>query len=104
MSRRASVSEKMADKVIKLLADGTLNSFDWKHNIPFYIVHSTFPVVRNAKNFADGLNYHMSLYGKELPEEYLIGDYPATGDEDPSRQFEIERDLRSEEKDDKFKY
>jgi hypothetical protein len=104
LSRKASISEKMADKVIKLLADGTLSSFDWKHNIPFYVVHGNFPVVRNAKNFADGLNYHMKLYDRDLPEEYIVGDFPATGDEDSQRQFEFERDLRFQEKDDRFKY
>ena len=91
---KSNKNERIAEKLIKIFGDGSINPFEWKHYIPMYLVGSTFSVLRNAKNFADGLDFHMELYDRQLPEEYIIGDYPTTSDLEPDRLFEFERDLR----------
>jgi hypothetical protein len=93
MQRRKSDSEKIADKLVKLFGDGTILPHDWKFNVPMYVVHHNFPILRNAKNFIDGLNYHMELYDREVPSDYLVPDFPAVGDDDPIKVFEYERNL-----------
>jgi len=90
---RKGDTEKVADKLIKIFADGTMLPHDWKFNVPRYVVNNTFPVLRNISNFVDGMKFHMELYDKEIPSEYLFPDFPVVGDDDPIKVFEMERNL-----------
>ena len=90
---RKSDGEKTAGKLIKLFADGTILPYQWKFQIPEYLVMDSFHVLRNVKNFTDGINFYSELHDKEIPSEYLFPDFPVVGDDDPIKVFEMERNL-----------
>jgi len=62
---------KYADKFIALFSDNKVMPSEWKHSIPLYIVQQPITVAINAKNFADGIQYNLELYGVEIPPEKL---------------------------------
>jgi hypothetical protein len=90
---RKGESEKIAEKLIKIFANGTVLPHDWKFNVPRYLMGETFFVLRNLNNFVDGLKFHMELYDKRIPSEELMPDFPVVGDDDPIKVFEVERNL-----------
>ena len=53
-----SNAEKIADKIIEMMADGRTKKSDWRFWIPRRIVadEPIEIVVANAKHFADGIN------------------------------------------------
>lgn len=59
--------ERIADKIIVLLADSLIRKSDWRLWIPRYLLNDTSNdlVVANAKNLADGIN--------EILEQEQIG-------------------------------
>jgi hypothetical protein len=63
-----------ADKFIKIFADNQVLPSEWKYAIPLFIVQSPLPVVINAKNFADGIQQHIEMYGVDIPIEKLAQD------------------------------
>ena len=64
--------EKVAQKIIELLSDNRIHLSEWKYDIPMYIVQQDLPVVANAKNLADGIDYALDRYGIDLPEDIVI--------------------------------
>ena len=47
----------ITDKLIDLLSDSRIHMSDWKYDIPTQIVQQDLPILANAKNLADGINY-----------------------------------------------
>lgn len=62
----------ITDKLIDLLSDSRIHMSDWKYDIPTQIVQQDLPVLANAKNLADGINYAIERYGLDLPEDVVI--------------------------------
>lgn len=62
----------VTDKLIDLLSDSRILMSDWKYDIPTQIVQQDLPVLANAKNLADGINYAIERYGLDLPEDVVI--------------------------------
>lgn len=60
-----------AHKFIELFAENRLMPEEWKFMIPLHIVQQPLAIVVNAKNFADGIQHSIELYGVEIPEELL---------------------------------
>lgn len=64
--------EKVAQKIIELMSDNRIHLSDWKYDIPMYIAQQDLPILANAKNLADGINYAMERYGIDLPEDMVV--------------------------------
>jgi hypothetical protein len=64
--------EKVAQKIIELMSDNRIHLSEWKYDIPMYIVQQDLPVVANAKNLADGIEYALDRYSIDLPEDIVI--------------------------------
>lgn len=62
----------VTDKLIDLLSDSRILMSDWKYDIPTQIVQQDLPILANAKNLADGINYAIERYGLDLPEDVVI--------------------------------
>lgn len=67
-------SRTYASKFEKLFSDNTVLPSEWKFAIPLHIVQMPLPLVINAKNFADGINHNIELYGLDIPSEHLAFD------------------------------
>ena len=68
--------QKTTDKLIKILADGTIDPVDWKINIPRYLVGENKFILRAAKNLADGIYMHFDLYDIKFAKDSTPEDYP----------------------------
>lgn len=66
--------QSFADKFIKLFADNKVLPSEWKYAIPLFIVQQPLPLVINAKNFADGIQHNIDLYGIDIPADKLAFD------------------------------
>jgi hypothetical protein len=64
-------SRSFADKLIKIFSDNQVLPSEWKYAIPLFIAQSPLPVVINAKNFADGMQHNIELYGVDIPPQKL---------------------------------
>jgi hypothetical protein len=64
--------EKVAQKIIELMSDNRIHLSDWKYDIPMYIAQQDLPILANAKNLADGIDYAMERYGIDLPEDIVV--------------------------------
>ena len=62
------------DKFAKLFSDNKVLPSEWKFGIPLLLVQQPLPVVINAKNFADGIQYHIELHGVNIPPDLLVYD------------------------------
>ena len=60
-----------AYKFIDLFAENRLFPEDWKFMIPLHIVQQPMAIVANAKNFADGIQHNIEMYGLEVPADLL---------------------------------
>lgn len=69
-----SPNEKVADKIVELLADGRISQADWRLAIPFYVTSHNKMIIANAKNLADGINEEIENKEIGIPKE-LIWDY-----------------------------
>ena len=69
-----SSNEKIADKIVALLADGRISQTDWRHFIPLYVTEHNKMIIANAKNLADGINEEIENKEIGIPKE-LILDY-----------------------------
>jgi hypothetical protein len=65
---------RYSDKFINLFSDNRVLPSEWKYSIPRSIVQQPILVAINAKNFADGIQYHLELYGVEIPADKLAWD------------------------------
>jgi hypothetical protein len=68
-------NEKVAKKIIDLLADSRILPSEWKYFISSHIVLGNKQVIYNAKNLADGINYNLDRYGIDIPADVMIA-YP----------------------------
>jgi len=73
-------TSQYAEKFIKLFAENRLLAEDWKFILPMHIIQQPLAIVANAKNFADGIQYNIELYGTEIPDELLA--YEGMGQND----------------------
>ena len=64
-------SRAFAAKLEKVFSDNTVLPSEWKYAIPLHIVQMPLPLVINAKNFADGMQHNIELYGIDIPSEKL---------------------------------
>ena len=64
-------NERIADKIVSLLADSRITSTDWRVFIPFYITRHNKYVLAHAKSLADGINEVMAEEEIGIPVELL---------------------------------
>ena len=82
-----SSNEKIADKIVALLADGRISQTDWRLSIPFYVTSHNKMIIANAKNLADGINEEIENKEIGIPnlaEQKLLavfGDTRLTGED-----------------------
>lgn len=67
-------SRSVAAKLEKIFSDNLVLPSEWKYAVPLHIVQMPLPLVINAKNFADGLQYNVELYGVQIPPHSLAHD------------------------------
>jgi hypothetical protein len=65
-------SNKIANKIIDLLANMHISSNQWRFSIPEHILDQHMGIIANAKNFAEGFEYQMNLRGIEVPERLMV--------------------------------
>ena len=61
-------SRKVADKLIDTFSDNRVLPMQWKYMTTLFIVQGPLPTLINAKNFADGLQYHLDVQDVLLPD------------------------------------
>jgi hypothetical protein len=68
-------AERIADKIIELMADGRVKKSDWRFWIPRRIAadNSAPIVIVNAKHFADGINEAMADEEIGIAEHHYLG-------------------------------
>lgn len=64
-------TDKVAQKLIAILADNRVMPSEWKYAIPLFLAQQPKPIVYNAKNLADGIQYNIEVYGVEIPPNKL---------------------------------
>ena len=64
-------SRSVASKLEKIFSDNLVLPSEWRYAIPLHIVQMPLPLVINAKNFADGMQHNIELYGIDIPSEKL---------------------------------
>ena len=67
-------ADKIAYKLIDILADNRVLPSEWKYAIPLFLAQQPLPIVYNAKNLADGIQYNIELYGINIPADKLAHD------------------------------
>lgn len=67
-------SRSVAGKLEKIFSDNAVLPSEWKFAVPLHIVQMPLPLVINAKNFADGIQHNIELYGIDIPLERLAHD------------------------------
>lgn len=67
-------SRSVAAKLEKVFSDNLVLPSEWKFAIPIHIVQMPLPLVINAKNFADGIQHSIELYGVDIPPNKLAFD------------------------------
>ena len=65
---------RYSDKFITLFSDNKVLPSEWKYSIPRSIVQQPITVAINARNFADGILYHLELYDVQIPSDKLAWD------------------------------
>jgi hypothetical protein len=64
--------ERVAQKIIDLMADNRITLSDWKYTIPFYMSKQPDHILIIANNFAEGVKYQQERYGFEIPPEFVV--------------------------------
>lgn len=67
-------TDKIADKMTALLSDNRVLPSEWKFGVPLFIINKPLPIVYNAKNLADGINYYIEVNGLHIPPDKLAFD------------------------------
>lgn len=65
-------TKQVVSKLIDLMSDSRIKLSDWKYDIPTELVQQDLPILANAKNLADGINYALDRHGIDLPEDIVI--------------------------------
>ena len=71
-------NEKVADKLISLLADGLTPTADWRLWIPRYITDQPEIVTKNARALSDGIEEHIN--GNRVEEMIDLSRYESVGE------------------------
>lgn len=67
-------TDKIADKIVTLLSDNRVLPSEWKFGVPLFIVNKPLPIIHNAKNLADGINYYIELHNVPIHHSKLAYD------------------------------
>jgi hypothetical protein len=67
-------ASKISDKLVNVFSDNRVMPSEWKFAVPIYLVQQPLPVVINIKNFIDGMQHNIELYGVEIPPDRLAHD------------------------------
>ena len=67
-------TDKIADKMVNLLSDNRVLPSEWKFGVPLFIINKPLPIIYNAKNLADGINYYIELNDVDIPADKLAFD------------------------------
>jgi len=67
-------SRSISTKLVNIFSDNKVMPSEWRYAVPIYIVQQPLPVVINVKNFIDGMQEHIEIYGVEIPPERLATD------------------------------
>jgi hypothetical protein len=65
-------ASSIANTIIKLLADNRISMTVWKYHVANHLTNENIGLVAQAKNLADGINYHIERKGLDIPEEMLL--------------------------------
>jgi hypothetical protein len=65
-------SVKIAEQLIKLLANMNISATQWKFSIPDRLTEEHMGVLANAKNLADGINYSLDRKGIDIDPELMV--------------------------------
>jgi hypothetical protein len=66
-------TEKVADKIIALLADGLISTAQWRLWIPRHLADQPEIVIRNARALSDGIEEHIN--GNRVDEMIDLSKY-----------------------------
>ena len=67
-------ASKFSEKLVNVFSDNRVMPSEWRFAIPIYLVQQPLPVVINIKNFIDGMQENIEIYGVEIPPERLAFD------------------------------
>lgn len=65
---------KFSEKLVNVFSDNRVMPSEWRFAIPIYLVQQPLPVVINIKNFIDGMQENIEIYGVEIPPDRLAFD------------------------------
>lgn len=65
-------SVKIAEQLIKLLANMNISATQWRFSIPDRITEEHMGVLANAKNLADGINYSLDRKGIDINPDLMV--------------------------------
>lgn len=71
-------TEKVADKIIDLLADGLISTAQWRLWIPKHLSEQPEIVIKNARAFSDGIEEHIN--GNRVDEMIDLSQYEIVGE------------------------
>lgn len=63
---------RIAETIIKLMADNRITTNQWKFHIPDHITNQNLAILTQAKNLADGINYQLERKGIDIPIENMV--------------------------------
>jgi hypothetical protein len=63
---------KIAEAIIKLMADNRISVNQWKFGIPDHITNQNLAILTQAKNLADGINYQLERKGIDIPDDNVV--------------------------------
>ena len=64
----------VANKLVKVFSDNLVLPSEWKYAVPLFLVQQPMPLVINLKNFADGVQHNIELYGIDIPLDKIAQD------------------------------
>ena len=73
-------ARNISEKIVTIFSDNKVMPSEWRYAIPIYIVQQPLPVVINMKNFIDGMQEHIEIYGVEIPPDRLATSDPYSKD------------------------
>lgn len=73
-------SRSISNKLVNIFSDNKVMPSEWRFAVPIYIVQQPLPVVINIKNFIDGMQEHIEIYGVDIPPECLANLDPYSTD------------------------
>jgi hypothetical protein len=65
-------ANRIAEKIVDLLANNRISMNFWKYHIPDYITEQHIAIVAQAKNLADGINESIERKGIDIEPEMIV--------------------------------